>query len=103
VNWLGLAALAAALLIMHARDEVSSVDRRWTFVVDFREALHLSEDNALQKSRPTYLRAREDKPLEGDISGLHHLVQPCRQKWGRRDGAHFTVSIWEILSRVPLS
>ena len=45
MNWLSLAALAAALLIMHVRDEASSMDRIWAFVVDLlKGALHLSED-----------------------------------------------------------
>ena len=58
--------------------------------------VHLSEDRTGPSENPGrhFVHAREDKPLEGDISGLRHLVQrlqPSRQKWGRRDGAHLMV------------
>lgn len=60
--------VVAALIIMHACDEArraTSANRRWISVVDFmRDLPPPSEYETLRKSRPTFSRAREDKPFE---------------------------------------
>ena len=60
--------LVAALIVMHARDEARRAipgKRRWISAVSFMKALlPPSGYETLRKSRPTFWRAREDKPFE---------------------------------------